>query len=116
MSSVAEAPEPTEIKLSKVGISCLRFPSDVQWLMQSVPSCKYKTLREIFHPLLNVSEHDLLDQPARPRECQMRMTMFLIKKKHHLLEAAQDNQEMMQVLLAAADRCPDFNYKGARND
>lgn len=95
-------------------VSCLRFPPDVEWLLRAVPSHKFTSLPEVFRDLIRTSEYDLLDQPAKPEQCQFRMTMYMIKRQHDLLEEAQSNHEMASAVITAAERCPDFNWKGMR--
>lgn len=97
-------------------ITCLRFPDEIAQLLQQVPTREWKTLQDAFRPLLSTAEHDLLNQAAVPSQCQLRMTMFLLRKQHNLVEVEAENPEMDQLLRRAVERCPSYTYKGARRD
>jgi len=90
---------------SKSSISTTKFPAKLSVLLGRVPHVEYETLAEVFQPVLALEDRVLLTGSAPPTAIQLRMTAYLLKRNHHLIEEVQADTKTEQMLMAAALQC-----------
>jgi hypothetical protein len=96
-------------------ITCLKFPRDVEQALRKVPNIERVMLKDVMGPLLRLSDDQILNHKALPADCQLRMTALMLRRTYTLQETEEENQEVMQLLLAAARACPPYRYRGRRS-
>jgi len=97
--------------MSKDGISTLRFPAKVKYLADALPHTSYESLAELFKPVLALKDQALLHDAAAPSTVQLRMTAYLLRRTHHLIEEVEADPKTEQLLMAAAFQCPPLELR-----
>lgn len=95
----------------KDGISTLRFPAKVKYLADAMPDTAYESLAELFKPVLALADQALLHDAASPSTVQLRMTAYLLRHTHLLIEEVEADTKTEQLLLAAALQCPPLELR-----
>lgn len=111
MSDTVQPPQPEKELLE---FTCLRFPDVVERTLSTIGEHEMISLRDIFDPLFARSDNDLLNTPALPKQVQINMTAFLLRRQFTLREAEADDVEMRQVIMSLAQECTPFAYRGRR--
>jgi hypothetical protein len=88
------------------GISTLRFPAKVKYLVDALPNASYESLAELFKPVLELDDRALLHDAAAPSAVQLRMTAYLLRRTHNLIEEVEVDSKTEELLMAAALQCP----------
>jgi hypothetical protein len=95
----------------KDGISTLKFPPKVKYLADALPNVEYESLSELFKPLLSLEDRSLLYEAATPSVVQLRMTAFLLRRTHHLIEEVEADTKIEHLLMAAALQCSPLDLR-----
>ena len=113
--SPAPTPEARGESVLPTETSCLRFPDNLTRVLGAVAQYDLMTLRDVFGSRLAMTDTQLLQTPVLPEECQLRTTVYLLRRSYSLLEAAKENTETGQLVIGVAQECTPFQYKGRRS-
>jgi hypothetical protein len=97
--------------VSKDGISTLKFPAKLKYLADVLPNTAYESLSELFKPILALEDRQLLHDMAAPSAVQLRMTAYLLRRTHNLIEEVEADPKTEQLLMAAALQCPPLELR-----
>ena len=88
------------------GVSTSKFPPKMQYLVNTLPDASYESLPELFKPILALGDRQLLHDAATPSAVQLRMTAYVLRHTHHLIEEVASDSKTEQLLITAALQCP----------
>jgi hypothetical protein len=97
--------------VSKEGISTLKFSPKLKYLANALPDTAYESLAEVLKPIFTLQDPALLHEAAAPAEVQLRMTVYMLRHTHNLIEEIKADTRIEQLLMTAALRCPSLESR-----